>query len=65
MAALHVTGIASVLWAGDKTKSESFIRALLDASANRVTDNGLSGNGIVDLNYALSICENFADTYIK
>ncbi len=37
---------------------------MVAAGANRVTDNGVSKNGIVDLDYALNIYENFADTYI-
>lgn len=63
MAAPHVTGIASVLWAKDTTKSASFIRALLDASANRVSVDGISGNGIVDLDYALAVYDDFSGVY--
>ncbi len=61
MSAPHVTGAASVLWAKDTSKTNAFIRALLNVSANRISGNGSSG--IVDLDYALSVYDEFAANY--
>ncbi len=65
MSAPHVTGIASVLWARDSGRSADFIRALLNASANPVTDDNKTGSGIVDLDYALEIYDSFAESYTE
>lgn len=63
MAAPHVTGAASVLWAKDKSKSGRFIRELLKASARPMEDQTMQGSGLIDLNYALSIYDDFAAGY--
>ncbi|MDE5778162.1 MAG: S8 family peptidase [Lachnospiraceae bacterium] len=63
MAAPHVAGVASVLWAKDRSRSNTFIRALLNASAKPMDKNG--GNGVVDLNYALSVYDDFAASYVE
>ncbi|MBO5469466.1 MAG: S8 family peptidase [Lachnospiraceae bacterium] len=62
MAAPHVTGIASVLWAKDKSKTNRFIKKLLEYSA-RPMDENIAGNGLVDLEYALSVYDDFASVY--
>lgn len=61
MAAPHVAGVASVLWAKDRSKSAKFIRDLLNASAKPM--NQSADNGVVDLDYALSIYDDFAKAY--
>ncbi len=63
MAAPHVTGAASVLWAKDRDKSGRFIRELLKASARPMEDKTMQGSGLIDLNYALSIYDEFAAGY--
>lgn len=63
MSAPHVTGVASVLWAKDISQTNTFIRALLNVSANRISDNGCGSSGIVDLDYALSVYDEFAAGY--
>lgn len=65
MAAPHVTGAASVLWAKDRIKSSDFIRALLKASAIIVGDGDKTGSGMVDLQYALSVYDEFAANYVE
>jgi len=65
IAASHVTGIASLLWGLDSSKSSDFIRQLMDCSARKL-DNAIgSGNGQVDLSYAMSIYDDFADAYVQ
>lgn len=61
MAAPHVAGVASVLWAKDRSKSSKFIRDLLKASAKPMGKN--ANNGVVDLEYALSVYDKFAKKY--
>lgn len=63
MAAPHVTGIASVLWAKDRTKSSRFIRELLNVSAKPMGEGTQEGSGLVDLDYALSVYDEFATAY--
>lgn len=50
MAAPHVTGVASVLWQKDLSKSSEFIRGLLKLSANTVEKK----YGILDESYAIA-----------
>lgn len=63
MAAPHVTGVASILWAKDRSKSNEFIKSLLNASAKPMKDGVTEGNGLLDLNYALSVYDEFAAKY--
>lgn len=65
MAAPHITGVASVLWAKDKSKSGEFIRALMNESAKQIGDEAGQGNGVVDLEYALSIYDEFESKYVE
>ena len=63
LSAPQVTAVAALLWSKDASKSSSFIRALLDASANK---NGLcvhGGNGILDYKKAEEIYDNFEENY--
>lgn len=58
-AAPHVTAVAGILWAQNRSKTSAEIASLLRASANAAWDKQEAGNGIVDLDYA----EQVADTY--
>ncbi len=60
MAVPHVVGVASVLWELDADKPAEFIRSLIEASANRNTKDGY---GIVDLDYACEIYDDFAQEF--
>ncbi len=60
MAAPHITGIASLLWAKDETKPADFVRDLIKASARIVDDEEY---GVADLSYALQIYDSFAEQY--
>lgn len=60
MSAPHVAGVASVLWAKDKNKSNKFIRELLNVSAKQIDEEEY---GVVDLEYALSVYDEFAENY--
>lgn len=65
MSAPHVTGMASILWAKDPSKSSEFIRGLLNYSARHLEENSDFGNGIPDLEFALEQYNLFTDTYIE
>ena len=65
MAAPHVTGVASVLWAKDKSKSNDFIKELLKASAKEMEDATKEGSGLIDLKYALSVYDEFDKNYVE
>lgn len=64
MAAPHVAGVASVLWAKDRSKSNDFIKELLKASAKSM-DDAKEGNGLIDLDYALSVYDEFDKNYVE
>lgn len=65
MAAPHVTGVASQLWQKDLSRSNDFIRQLIDYSANLYGDSNEYGNGLVDMKFALEQYDNFAQIYDK
>ena len=65
LAAPHVTAVASVLWQKDKSVSADFIRSLLAFSANQYGEDYEYGNGLVDLNFALSQYDAFREVYAK
>ena len=65
MAVPHVVGIASLLWQKDKSKSADFIRQLINESANCLGNENIYGNGLVDLEYALEIYNEFASAYVR
>lgn len=65
MAAPQVTGLASILWQKDLTKSNEFIRQLIDATAKDLGDKNIYGYGLIDCEYAVSQYDEFANTYIE
>lgn len=62
LAAPYVTGIASLLWSKDMTKSAEYIKTLIESSARDLGEAG-SGNGLVDYEYALEIYDNFESAF--
>lgn len=65
MSAPHVTGLASILWAKDTSKTSGFIRGLLNYSAKCLNGDSNFGNGIPDLDYALDHYDEFSDIYTE
>jgi len=62
IAAPHVTGIASLLWQKDRSRSADFIRGLMDASSNaEVVNNSEAGAGLVDLENALAMYDKYEE----
>lgn len=59
-----VAGVAALLWSKYPDKDSSYIRALMDASANNITTDN-KGYGIVDYQKALDICSDFEKKYIN
>lgn len=57
----HVTGVASLLWEKDLTKSNEFIRQLLDYSAKEI--EGTKDCGLLDAEYALFLYDAFEETF--
>ena len=62
IAAPHVTGVASILVAKDKTKSSKFIRELLKYTSKSIDHYGV---GVVDLDYALAAYDTFSNEYVE
>ncbi len=60
----HIVGVASLLWEKDINCSNDFIRALLVASANKSNYETTENSGIVDLDYALSVYDEFKNNYL-
>ncbi|MDE7327561.1 MAG: S8 family peptidase [Lachnospiraceae bacterium] len=63
LAAPHVTAVASVLWQKDRSVSADFIRSLLAFTANQYGEDYEYGNGLVDLEFALSQFDAFQEVY--
>ncbi len=61
VSAPHVTGAASLLWQKDPSKSNEFIRQLLSYSAKNIANS--DGCGLLDVEYALEIYDEFADIF--
>lgn len=61
IAAPHVTGAASLLWEKDLTKSNDFIRQLINESAKAI--EGIDECGLLDVGYAEQMYDAFAETY--
>lgn len=61
IAAPHVTGAASLLWEKDLTKSNDFIRQLINESAKAI--EGTDECGLLDVGYAEQMYDAFAETY--
>ena len=57
----HVTGVASLLWERDRTKSNEFIRQLINFSAKELSDTDECG--LLDAGYALEIYEAFEEKF--
>lgn len=63
MAAPHVVGVASVLMELNPDMPAEYIRALLNYSANLCGDSNEYGNGVIDLEYAIEINDEFRKLY--
>ena len=63
ISAPHVSAAASLLWAKDPTKSNDFIRQLLNQSARKLEDVN-SGNGLLDIKKAFEIYDEFSNVYV-
>lgn len=63
MSAPHVTGAASLLWQKDLTKSNRFIRKLLQKGAKKAGNKRKYGSGIVDVRYSNDIYHQFSQKY--
>lgn len=57
----HVVGVASLLWEKDTSKSNEFIRQLINYSAKNIENT--DDCGLLDANYALCIYDVFADNF--
>ena len=64
IATAEVSAAASKLLEKGKTKSPDFIKKLIKASAQRITDNGIV-TGAVDCDYALAIYDEFEKSYTQ
>ena len=58
----HVVGMASLLWAKDKSVSADFIKDLIVESSNE-TNLRKSKKGIIDIDYAFEIYDEFKKKY--
>ncbi|MBR1693684.1 MAG: S8 family serine peptidase, partial [Lachnospiraceae bacterium] len=63
MAVPHVTGVASVLWQRDKSKSARFIKGLIEETARALGEADEYGSGLVDLEYALASYDEYSEQY--
>ena len=61
----HVTGVASLLWQKDLTKSADFIRKLLVASAKTITEEDGKEYSLVDYEYACKIYDEYNEQYTE
>ena len=63
MAAPQVSALASILWQQDLTKSNEFIRQLIDITARSLGSKDEYGYGLIDCEYALQNYMVFAEQY--
>lgn len=63
IATAQVTGIASLLWAKDTTKSNVFIKELLCSAVNRPSNLSGTEAGIVNYSVALDVYDEFSSSY--
>lgn len=63
IAAPHIVGVASLLWEKDLSVSADCIRKLLDVSANLYGEQNQYGYGLVDVDYAFGIYDDFIERY--
>ena len=59
----HVTGVASLLWEKDLTKTNEFIRQLIDYSAKKLEETDECG--LLDAGYALEIYDEFSEKFTE
>lgn len=64
IAAAQVTGIASLIWAKDKSKTNDFIKSLLCSAVNRPETLTQTQAGIVDYTAALNAYDEFESVYV-
>lgn len=57
----HVTGVASLLWEKDRTKSNEFIRQLINFSAKDIS--GTDECGLLDAGYAINAYDRFSQEF--
>lgn len=57
----HVAGVASLLWEKDFTKSNEFIRQLINFSSQKM--EGVTECGLLDAEYALEIYDDFSQNF--
>ncbi|MCI9417096.1 MAG: S8 family peptidase [Eubacterium sp.] len=57
----HVTGVASLLWEKDLSKSNEFIRQLISYSSRKI--EGVNECGFLDAEYALEIYDEFSKNF--
>lgn len=57
----HVTGVASLLWEKDLSKSNEFIRQLINFSSRKM--EGMTECGLLDAEYALEIYDEFSQNF--
>ena len=65
LAVPHVVGVAAMLWGRDLSKSNEFIRQLINATAKEAGGKEEYGHGIVDAGYAMEIYDLFAEAYTE
>lgn len=65
MAVPHVVGVASRLWQKDLSKSNEFIRQLLEGSARPLGETSKYGHGLVDCKYAEDMYDDAEKQYVK
>ncbi len=63
MAVPHVSGLASLLWQKDTSKSAQFIRQLIDSTARECGPEEKYGCGVIDCEYALQQYDAFETVY--
>ncbi|MCI8645819.1 MAG: S8 family serine peptidase [Firmicutes bacterium] len=63
MAAAHATGEASLLWQKDKTKSNGFIRELMENTVKNIGEENQYGKGVLDVAYAQMQYDEFETNY--
>ena len=65
MATPQVTALAAILWQQDLSKSNEFIRQLIDSTARGLGDRSKFGYGLIDCAYALQQYGTFAEEYAE
>lgn len=65
LAVPHVVGVAAMLWGRDLSKSNEFIRQLINATAKEAGGKEEYGYGIVDAGYAMETYDLFAEAYTE